>query len=74
MKTINYIAVECKYLNNSEKGVQIEQDSTDVTCWLPRSRVHGADDRLIDDMHFRQEITLRVEAWLVEREGLEGER
>lgn len=42
------------------------------TCaaWLPRSTLHGADDRRLTSAAVDTEMDLRVREWIAEREGL----
>lgn len=43
-----YTKIACKVLKVTPKAVQIE-DESGTECWVPRSCVHGGDDRLLDD-------------------------
>jgi hypothetical protein len=53
------------------KSVLIETgDAVPLGCWIPRSCIHGADERSLDRIAIGQEITLRVFEWLAVREDL----
>lgn len=39
-------------------------------AWVPRSCIHGADDRSLDRVAPGSAITIQVREWIAEREGL----
>lgn len=63
-----YTKLNCKVLKISQKAVQIEDESGTVV-WVPRSCVHGGDDRLLDGAQ-GDDIQLQVRRWFAEKEGL----
>ena len=63
-----YEKVGCKVLGVRPKAVQIE-DEHGAIVWVPRSCLHGADDRLLDDS-VGVDMDLRIRRWFAEKEGL----
>ena len=63
-----YITVDCIFIRCTAKAVLIDVDGN--THWIPRSCIHGADERLLDRTCEGDEINLQIFEWLVEREGL----
>ena len=63
-----YVTVECAVLEIREKSLQIE-DSAGDRHWIPRSCIHGANDRELASLK-GQETELKVRKWLAESKGL----
>lgn len=65
----NYIPITATLLAVTEKAVRIETDNGGP-AWIPRSCIHGDDERSIDRTALNSEIALRVFEWKLQREGL----
>lgn len=65
----SYISLTVTMLAKTEKAVRIETEDSDP-AWVPRSCIHGADDKKIEDAERGDEITLRIFQWKAQAEGL----
>lgn len=65
-----YVSVTGAMLAKTEKAVRIQTEATEDPTWIPRSCIHGADDRRIDATAKGDEITLRIFEWKARAEGL----
>ena len=63
-----YITISCKFIRCTMLAVLIDVDGDEH--WIPRSCIHGADERLLDDTHCDDEINLRIFQWIAERDCL----
>lgn len=63
-----YTTIPCKILTVRPKSVQIEDEHGNI-CWVPRSCLHGGDDRLLDDSE-GDDVQLKIRRWFAEKEGL----
>jgi len=63
-----YVTIDCIFIRCTEKAVLIDVDGDEH--WVPRSCIHGADERLLDQTNYGDEINLRVWEWLADRDGL----
>lgn len=59
-----YVRVSGFLIARTTKAVKINDD------WIPRSCIHGADERLLDKHDIGDEIELRMFEWIAERSGL----
>jgi hypothetical protein len=48
------------------KAILVESDNH--KAWIPRSCIHGGDERRLDALDPGDEVELRVFEWLVEKE------
>ncbi len=64
----NYVKIDCKILRVTTKAVRIDVDGSEV--WIPRSCVHGADERGLDQFNQGDEAMLRIFEWIAKVEGL----
>lgn len=77
---VNYLRVDCQFLELREKAVQICQDKEGMSekFWVPRSLLHGADDNHLqreeDSMRLviGDRLELRIESWFCEKEDIDG--
>lgn len=46
------------------------EDGEGASIWLPRSVIHGGDNRDVDLARLPQAMTLRVRAWKAKQAGL----
>lgn len=65
-----YVTISCKILKASQKAVQVEDDSG-LTVWVPRSVLHGGDERDIEG-DIGSPVQLRLRRWFADKEGLLG--
>jgi hypothetical protein len=63
-----YVQVECTVLVVREKSIQIEDTAGDKH-WIPRSCIHGGDDRLLTRLE-GEETTIKIRKWQAESKGL----
>lgn len=56
-------------LARSGKAVLVYSETADAQVWIPRSLIHGADDRELSQ-HMDEAIELRVFQWFAEKNGL----
>ena len=65
----DYVRIPCRIVRVREAAVLIAVgDSVPRATWIPRSCIHGADDRTLRTNANR---TLRIFRWKAEQEGLE---
>ena len=65
--TDTYITLDCTIKGLTAKAVLLEYH--DHTAWVPRSLLHGADDRVLDDGAVGQTRTVRMLDWKATQEG-----
>lgn len=66
----DYLTVDATFQRVTDKAVLVLRASDEEPVWLPRSVVHGADERGLDDHDDGDIITLRVRRWKVETAGM----
>ena len=71
-RPIDYAIVNCTFIRCTEKAVCIQQED-ESGVWVPRSRIHGGDDIQVENYDPGDEIAIRIESWIVEKECLKGE-
>ena len=65
----SYVKIDCTLARNpTEKAVCIDVGGDQH--WIPRSCIHGADERRLDDLAVGDEIELQVFEWIAAKEGL----
>lgn len=66
-----YVRVTARLRDLRPKAALLAQgDAVPRGAWIPRSCIHGADDRLLDRVAPGSEITIQIREWIAEREGL----
>lgn len=65
----DYVTITGTLRAKTKAAVRIETEDSDPV-WIPRSCIHGADDKTIDSTERDEEITLRIFEWKAEAEGL----
>lgn len=57
------------FVGVTNKAVRLQVKDTGPT-WIPRSCVHGGDDRELDRLEPNQEISIRIMEWVARKNGL----
>lgn len=71
MMSDDYVEVTAKLRAVRPKAVLLDVNGQDARgAWVPRSCIHGADDRGLDNIALGEEVTLRMFKWIADREGL----
>ena len=65
----NYIPLTATVLAITEKAIRLETEHGGP-AWIPRSCIHGADERTLDRAALNSEIAIRIFEWKAEQEGL----
>ena len=65
-----YVVVSATFLSFTEKAVFIQAEDAPAPVWVPRSCLHGADDRAVETLSSGYEVEFRVRKWLADQEGL----
>ena len=52
------------------KAIFFKSEESGETSWIPRSLLHAADDKAIDEVAVGSPLTVRVREWFAEKEGL----
>ncbi len=63
-----YITILVSLVHLEEKAVRIAQGRHQA--WIPRSVIHGADDKLLTDLKPGEETKLRIMQWKAAQAGL----
>ena len=63
-----YVTIDCMFIRATEKAVLIDVDGGEH--WIPRSCIHGADERRLDALNYGDAIELRIFEWVAEREQI----
>lgn len=67
----DYVTVSVKLKARTKKAVMLSVgDTVERGAWVPRSCLHGADDKKVDEADIDDEMELRIMEWIAEREGL----
>lgn len=78
--SVKYLRVDCAFIRATDKAINFKQerDGISESFWVPRVFLHGADDnhvtRELEDKRLFPDdpLELRIEAWICEREEIEG--
>ena len=62
-----YAKIDCVFVRCTDKAVLVRVN--DNVTWIPRSCIHGADERTLDSADNGEEMNLRIFAWVAERDG-----
>jgi hypothetical protein len=68
----SYRPVTCQIAAVRPKAVEVIVPNRKGTHWIPRSLLHYADDRAMDDLIPVVEHSFRVREWKAEELGLAG--
>jgi hypothetical protein len=69
--TDDYVTVTAVLRRRTAKAVLLDVGNEVARgAWIPRSCLHAASDRLIDDATIDSEVAIEVREWIAEREGL----
>jgi len=63
-----YVRLNGRLKRRTDKAAMIETDIGEG--WVPRSCMHFATDKAIDDMELGQEAEFQIMEWVAEREEL----
>lgn len=67
----SYVGVSVILRRRTAKAVLVSPFADqDESAWIPRSCIHGTDDRVLDAVALGDELTLRMFEWIAERENL----
>lgn len=66
----DYITITGTFKAARPKSVLLHIDDVRGPIFIPRSVMHGADERVCDEWAEGQEVTIRVREWFCEKEGL----
>lgn len=64
-----YSTVAATFVRRTANAVMINTPADEET-WIPRSLIHSADDRHIDDLDRGDEFTFRIMEWKAKELGL----
>ena len=70
-KRDEYVAVLAVLRGYTNKAVRLQVKDAE-SAWIPRSCVHGGDNRELDRLELDQEISIRIMEWVAQRNGLIG--
>jgi len=70
VRSEEYVTIVARFMRRTAKAVLLAQgDSVPRGAWIPRSCIHGVDEKQIDDAATGQELTLRIFEWIAERKS-----
>jgi hypothetical protein len=64
-----YVEIACEIRGTSPKAVKVELTVTKTTHWIPRSCLHGGQERRIEES-VGEALELKVRRWFAEKESL----
>lgn len=62
-----YVDVEGKLKKRTRAAIKIETDL--ATGWVPRSCIHFATDKMVDDMDIDDDASFKIMLWVAEDRG-----
>lgn len=65
-----YETIHVNYIKQTSEAVLIYSEYSESEVWIPRSLIHGADDKKIDKASEDDEIDLRVMDWFCKKNDL----
>ena len=66
-----YVSVSVILRRRTSKAVLVSPtEDRSIEAWIPRSCIHGADERTLDGVDLGDEIMLRMWEWIADRESL----
>jgi hypothetical protein len=65
-----YRTVTATFRHLRDKSFFVDRPRAEGQVPIPRSLIHGADDRLLDGLFDGEEFTFRLRAWKAEELGL----
>ena len=72
-KRDEYVVVSAVLRICTDKAVLLQARDPNIDTkpvWIPRSCIHGVDERELDRLALDQEISIRIMEWVAQRNGL----
>jgi hypothetical protein len=66
----DYVTVTGYLRVATPKAILLQPEDEPAAIWIPRSLLHGGDERLIDNTAMGEQIDIRVREWFAEKEDL----
>lgn len=65
-----YVSVTATLRKVKPTSIALLPEGGDDLVWVPRSLIHGADERQLDTLEENETVTLRIFEWKAKQEGL----
>ena len=69
-KRDEYVAVLAVLRGYTNKAVRLQVKDAE-SAWIPRSCIHGGDDRELDRLELDQEISIRIMEWVAQKRRMD---